>query len=247
MADISSPHVKSATRTLDIIEFVVARDQAVTAQEISAALAIPVSSLSYLLTTLVDRGYLSRDGRLHVAGPGLDRLRARSRAFPVAERVAPLVRSLRLQLNETVSFFVQRGWEMEAIVTETSDHALRYAVQTGSRTPLHCFSAGKAMLANMPDESVEAFLATSDLPRYTAATITDAAALRREIAVIRTAGIARTREESTPGIQGVARAVAIDGETVGALAVAIPSARFNSVVEQRVAELLITTAGLLAR
>ena len=59
MADIaaSSPaqasQVKSATRTLDIIEYVVAHDRPLVAQEIAVALGIPVSSLSYLLGTLV--------------------------------------------------------------------------------------------------------------------------------------------------------------------------------------------------
>ena len=48
----SSASVKSATRTLDIIEYVVSRSRPLIAQEIAAALAIPVSSLSYLLATL---------------------------------------------------------------------------------------------------------------------------------------------------------------------------------------------------
>ena len=54
--------VKSATRTLDIIEYVVAAGRPLVAQEISNALAIPVSSLSYLLSTLVERTYLQRAG-----------------------------------------------------------------------------------------------------------------------------------------------------------------------------------------
>ena len=47
--------VKSATRTLDIIEYVVAHGRPLVAQEIATALGIPVSSLSYLLATLVER------------------------------------------------------------------------------------------------------------------------------------------------------------------------------------------------
>ena len=92
MADIaaSSPaqasQVKSATRTLDIIEYVVAHDRPLVAQEIAVALGIPVSSLSYLLGTLVDRGYLAREGRRYSAGPGLQRLQASPGGFSLAER-----------------------------------------------------------------------------------------------------------------------------------------------------------------
>ena len=55
-----SSQVKSATRTLDIIEYVAAHSRPLVAQEIAVALGIPVSSLSYLLATLVERGYLAR-------------------------------------------------------------------------------------------------------------------------------------------------------------------------------------------
>lgn len=247
MAEPISLPVKSAMRTLDIIEYVVARDRAVVAQEIAAALAIPVSSLSYLLNTLVERDYLTRDGRRYTAGPGLERLQARSHDFSIVERSAPLVRSLRLQINETVSFFVRRGWEMEAVVTESSDHALRYAVQTGSFTPLYCYSAGKALLATLSDEELDRYLAEVRRPAITPATITDADELRREIVQIRKTGIAKTREESTPGIQGIARAVVVGGEAVGAFSIAVPIVRLDAELEQRAIALLVTTSALLSR
>ena len=245
MSDAAANPVKSAMRTLDIVEYVVARDAPVVAQEIAVALAIPVSSLSYLLNTLVDRGYLAREGRRYTPGPGLERLQTRAHGFSLEERAAPLVRALRVQLNETASFFVRRDWEVEALVTETSDHALRYAVQMGTRTPMHGFAAGKAILAALPDAEIETYLRSTERAAFTPATITAAGDLRREIAEIRRTGIARTREEHTPGIQGVARAVIIEGETLGAFSVAIPTARFDAGVERRVAELLTKTCGLL--
>ena len=245
MGDAANNPVKSEMRTLDIVEYVVARDAPVVAQEIAVALAIPVSSLSYLLNTLVDRGYLAREGRRYTPGPGLERLQTRAHGFSLEERAAPLVRALRVQLNETASFFVRHGWEVEALVTETSDHALRYAVQMGTRTPMHGFAAGKAILAALPNAEIETYLRGTERAAFTATTITAAEDLRREIATIRSTGIARTREEHTPGIQGVARAVIIEGETLGAFSVAIPTARFDAGVERRVAELLTKTCGLL--
>ena len=70
----AASQVKSATRTLDIIEYVVAHPRPLVAQEIATALGIPVSSLSYLLSTLVERDYLVREGRRYSPGPGLDKL-----------------------------------------------------------------------------------------------------------------------------------------------------------------------------
>lgn len=239
-----SPTVKSAMRTIDIIEYVVSCRRPLVAQEIAQALSIPVSSLSYLLSTLTERGYLHRDGRRYSPGPGLARLQGPAPAFSLAERAAPLVRSLRVQLNETSSFFVRKGWEMEALVTETSDHALRYAVQTGRRTPLHCFSAGKALLAAMPDEEFERYLKESRREALTPTTITDADALRDEIALVRQSGVARTREESTPGIHGFAYVALSNGEVAGAFSVAVPVVRFDEELDRRVVSALTRTAAL---
>lgn len=246
MADPSSPAtVKSAMRTLDIIEYVVSRGRPLVAQEISEALGIPVSSLSYLLGTLVERDYLERTGRRYTAGPGLERLQTREPAFTLAETVAPLVRTIRIQLNETASFFVRRGWEVEALVTETSEHALRYAVQTGSHAPLHGFSAGKALLAALDDAELDRYFAETDRVQFTPTTIVSERQLRAEIDEIRRTGIAHTNEEHTPGIHGLGYAARIDGEVVGAFSVAIPAVRFDEAIGHRAAHLLERAGDLL--
>ena len=245
MAEAPSSQVKSATRTLDIIEYVVAHNRPLVAQEIAVALGIPVSSLSYLLGTLVDRGYLAREGRRYSAGPGLQRLQASPGGFSLAERAAPLVRTLRVQLNETTSFFVRSEWDVEAIVTETSEQALRYAVPTGARLPMHALASGKALLAALPDDELDRYVAETERQRVTPATVTSEKALRREIGEIRQTGFAVTDEEFSLGIRGIGRVVTIGGEPVGALSVAVPKARFDEAVQHRVMDMLERTAGLL--
>lgn len=238
--------VKSAIRTLDIIEYVVAAGRPLVAQEISTALGIPVSSLSYLLATLVERQYLQRQGRRYTTGPGLERLQAREAGFSLADRVGPLVRTVRVQLNETTSFFVRHNWEVEAIVTETSEQALRYSIDTGRRLPMHALASGKALLATLDDAELDHYFAESKLDRFTSSTVTSEAKLRKQVAEIRKRGFSTTDEELTLGINGIGRAVTIGGEVVGALSVAIPKVRYNPALEKRAADLLEKTVGLLA-
>lgn len=240
-----SSQVKSATRTLDIIEYVVAHPRPLVAQEIATALGIPVSSLSYLLATLVDRNYLVREGRRYSPGPGLEKLQMHAEAYSLADRTAPLVRTLRMQLNETTSFFVRDGWEIEALVTESSEQALRYAVPTGQRFQMHAFASGKAMLAALSDEELDRYFAETDRLRYTPSTITSEKALRKEIAQIRKSGFAFTDEEFSLGIIGIGRVVRIGGEPVGALSVAIPKVRCDEAMQRRVMDLLERTSALL--
>jgi IclR family acetate operon transcriptional repressor len=249
MAEIaSSPQasqVKSATRTLDIIEYVVAHGRPLVAQEIAVALGIPVSSLSYLLSTLVERDYLAREGRRYSAGPGLERLQAKGGRPSLAERAAPLVRTIRLQLNETTSFWVRSGWEVEAIVTESSEQALRYSVAAGQRLPLHALAGGKALLAVTPEDELDRYFAETERTRFTPATVISEKALRRELADIRRTGFALTDEEFSLGIRGIGRVVTIDGEIVGSLSVGIPKARFDTEMQRRAMDLLERTSGLL--
>jgi IclR family acetate operon transcriptional repressor len=97
----------------------------------------------------------------------------------------------------------------------------------------------------LPEAEFELYLSETERRAFSPATITDADALRAEIATIRKTGIARTREEHTPGIQGIGCAVTIDGELLGAFSVAIPSVRFDAEVEHHAAELLKRTVALL--
>lgn len=240
-----SSQVKSATRTLDIIEYVVAHPRPLVAQEIATALGIPVSSLSYLLATLVDRNYLVREGRRYSPGPGLENLQMHAEAYSLADRAAPLVRTLRVQLNETATFWVREGWEVEALVTESSEQALRYAVPTGNRMPMHPLAAGKALLSRLTDAELDRYFVETERPRFTPSTVTSEKALRKEIAEARRTGVASTDEEFSLGIIGIGRVVAMDGETVGALSVAVPKVRCDDETRRRIVDLLERTAGLL--
>jgi IclR family acetate operon transcriptional repressor len=228
MSEMQPSQVKSATRTLDIIEYVVGQSRPLVAQEIAVALAIPVSSLSYLLATLVERGYLTRDGRRYSAGPGLERLQAKNGGPSLVEQALPVVRTVRVQLNETTSFFVRSGWEVEAIVTESSEQALRYSINTGQRLPMHALAGGKALLAALPDAELDRYFAESERVRFTPATVTTEKALRRELAEIRRTGLAITDEEYSLGIRGIGRVVTVAGQPIGSLSVGIPKARFDA-------------------
>jgi IclR family transcriptional regulator, acetate operon repressor len=241
-----SSSVKSATRTLDILELVSGHGRPISAVEVATALNIPISSLSYLLGTLVERGYLSRNGRLYSPGPALARLATPGEAASLADRVGPRVRAISAQLNETAAFFVRHGHEMEAIASEVSAQPLRYNVEVGAPLPLHAFAAGKAILATMSEAELDDYFAHADLAAFTPQTVTDAFSLRAELRAIGQHGLARTAEEYTPGIVGLGRAViAADSKLVGAISVAIPAARATEALEERAALLLARAAEAL--
>lgn len=242
----SSTAVKSALRTLDIIEMVVATPGGVVAQDIARTLAIPVSSLSYLLATLVERGYLDRQGRRYLPGGGLERLNAARVELSLVDKARPVVKALRSRFNETVSFFALDGWEIRADITETSDQPLRYSIEEGQRAPMWCVAGGKAVLAAFDEPTLDRFFAEVELVSYTATTIATEADLRREIARVREVGYAVTRDERTLGISGLGQAVLADGRPVGALGVALPTVRFDDVTRDAIVRELNEAAARLS-
>ncbi|GGB38199.1 IclR family transcriptional regulator [Sphingomonas metalli] len=239
--------VKSAVRTLDLIEHVFGHPDGLAAQQIATALAIPLSSLTYLLTTLVERGYLRREGRLFLPGEGLDRL---SRRAPpsLLDAARPIVHALRRRFDETASLFVPVEWDMRVAMTETSTQNLRYAMEVGVRVPLHAIAAGKALLASYADARVDAYFASTGRARFTPHTLADEAALRRQLADIRRTGIAFTRDELTHGISGLGVAVVQDARTALSIGVAVPSIRMSPALgDQIAADLLAAKRQLEAR
>ena len=97
----------------------------------------------------------------------------------------------------------------------------------GTRWPAHATSTGKVLLAALADSDLEALLA-SPLPALTPRTITDPAALRRELRRVRERGYATGIEELEPGFMAVAVPVhARDGQVVAAVGIGGPRVRLD--------------------
>jgi IclR family acetate operon transcriptional repressor len=233
--------VKSAARTIDIVEQI-ARQGPATARELSRATRIPESSLSYLLATLVERDWLcSLSDRTYTLGSAFSRLAAGAAPSPAERRRAQLKLVARTT-GETCSLFIRRGDEIEATDVELSSQLLRFTPEKGMRVPLHCFAAGKALLAKMSAADLDVYFATSARTRFTATTLVDEDALRRDIGETRTRGYAISREEHTAGIVGMG----VAGDDRYSLSVAVPTARFDADFERLAGKALLEAGKALA-
>ena len=230
--------VKSAGRTIDLIEHVAHAREPQTAQQLSDTLGIPGSSLSYLLSTLVARGWLATgERRTYRIGAGLAGLLTSNERPPV-ERAAPIVRWLRNDLDETCGYFEARDNDLIALFSDSANHALNYSMKQGMRGPLHAFAAGKVLLAWRPKEEQEAYLAQKELRRFTERTLTKAK-LRRDLQDTRKRGYAVAAHEHTLGLISIAVPVGSDqGQPIGAISVAVPSVRFDDAFRDRALALL---------
>ena len=225
----NTAQVKSAARAIDAFEHVAVHGP-VNARGIARATGIPESSLSYLLATLVERGWLSQgDDRTYSAGPALARLAGQSKGS-LRERARSAMRTLTAVTGETSCLFIRQNDEIEMLEMELCSHDLRFTPQRGQRMPLHSFAGGKILLAQMGAEDFGAYLARGPRLRFTERTIVADDDLRREIEHCRERAYAVSNEEHSIGVVSVA--VALDD--THSLSVAIPSPRFYEAIERRI-------------
>ena len=101
-------------------------------------------------------------------------------------------------------------------------------LEVGEVLPLHATALGKAVLAYLPDD-VRADLVGDELRKLTGQTLATPAALKRELATVRTRGYALERGEAVIGEAGVAAPI-FDREAtpIGAVGIAGPEDRLLS-------------------
>jgi IclR family pca regulon transcriptional regulator len=95
----------------------------------------------------------------------------------------------------------------------------------GSRLPAHCTSIGRVLLAGLPDDELDAFLAGAELEAFTERTITDRARLRAAVDTVRAEGWALIDQELEIGLRSIAAPLRVGGATIAAINLAAAAPR----------------------
>ena len=185
-----------------------------------------------ILAALTGRRYLARDERTRRfrLGPAALELGGRARAvLDLRQAALPVLRRLARETDETALLTVPNSERDRSVCLERVESAqpLRLSVEPGRRLPLHAGASQKALLAFLAEEETER-VAAGSLERLCGATITDADALRANLAEVRERGWAISFEETNVGVWGVAVPLLDeDGTAVAAVGLAGPSARLS--------------------
>ena len=218
--------------------------------ELAKRLGVHKATASRLAATLADHGLVERDpvtdkyrlgfGLVHLAGAAMAGLDLVSTSRPILEDLAE-------KTHETVNLGVLSGDGLVCIDQVAGARSIVSVSWVGRRTPLHCTSNGKVLLAYLTDSERERLLA-EPLERSTPSTVTDPAKLMAQLREIRTRGYGQTREELEEGLNAVAAPVwRADGEVVAALSVSGPAFRMRPVDLPRVGRQTIECADAISR
>lgn len=238
--------VKSADRTLAILDLLTQHGDGLTLTEIQRRLEFPKSSTYVLLMTMATRGFLEQDPVSRRFRVGI-RLWQAGQSYVAAndlERVAvPYMESLRDLLNETVQLATLDGIDNVYIAKVDPDQQLRLASRVGVRLPAYATGIGKALLSRLDDEEIKNRFDGVRLTRYTPQTITSLTKLLAAVRDVRERGYATDNSEYTPGLYCVAAPLnAGRGSQYAAISVSIPEIRRTPGLTERAIDAVCESA-----
>jgi DNA-binding IclR family transcriptional regulator len=197
--------------------------------ELAEALSLAPSTVHRHLKTLRESGYVVKRGDVYHVGLRFltvgGAVRRRTPAYQLAKEK---IDRLAVRTDERAQFIVEENGRRVYLYHAFGEHAVYTDGQIGVRGPLHSSAAGKAILAALPDERVEAIVERHGLTPETPHTITDRGALFDELEGIRERGVAFNDEESGEGLRAVATtACDSSGAVLGAISVSGPAHRLT--------------------
>lgn len=216
--------VKSAARTIEIMELFAAERRRLTLAQLGTLLDYPKSSLSVLLKSLLSQGYLSYLPTDLTYFPTL-KVTALGDWIPdivLGEELMPILQSLRDATSETITLTTPAGQYMRCLRVILGTQRIALQVDEGVTFPILGSAIGSAYLASLPEPESRAFLARARSPRSgnTAAEVDAAEAL-----------VAEARRQGYSSVyDGVT-------EDTGAIAMAMPTTALGDV-------LVVAVAGL---
>lgn len=230
------PEVKSAVRTVALLELLAARGERPSRlRELADELGVPRSSMYALLQTLCEHGWVRTDTTGSLYSIGIRALLTGTSYLDGDKRlrtVRPYLDEASEALGETVHMARLDGSDVVYLATRESHEYLRTLTRVGRRIPAHAGALGKALLAERSDDELP--LPVDPLTTFTEHTHAGRAALIADLAGVRERGYSIDRQETVAGIAGFGFALRYDLPAMDAISCSVPVARLSEQHESRI-------------
>lgn len=220
----------TAFKALRVLETVATSAHPVSLSDIAETINTDKSTAYRMLNTLVDAGYLIRDDitkryRMSYKVVSLSRnLLAENEVFHLSREMLERVTAA---THETVHLCVLDGSETVLVQKVKGTQLVAVDFQIGDRSPLHCTSIGKSLLAFQDVRHIEAIIA-GGLKPMARNTITDPDTLRAELHRVRSQGYAFDDHEFDDTMRCLAAPIfERDGRVHMGISISGPDSRFT--------------------
>jgi IclR family transcriptional regulator, KDG regulon repressor len=244
--------MSSATRVLEVLEFICLRDTPeATIGEIAKHFGISAPTAFRTLDALHRFGYLDHRKGSSTYSLGYKLVELGWGAISKHEITsvsASVVQDLVTTTGESAILGVLSDNEVLYLNKQAGKGMRNVSVAVETRAPLHCTALGKILLAFSESSEAEEILNHIVLKRFTSRTVTDIRVLRAQLDQIRKTGIAEAFEEYIEGTCAIATPIR-DGsnQVVAALSLVIPTIRCDSDQQKRFLNALMESGTELSR
>ncbi len=224
--------VGSLSRGLLILDVLRQAQGFLALSDIAAEAGLDASTTHRLLQVLTETGYAVRDDAQKRYLPGPRALSPLTLFHPFEQlrnEAMPVLKMLQDEMGETPALILFLDRERLIVDIWRSSNQLAPYYDTWLRSPLTGSASGKLLLAAVSDEDRNALLGDGPYPAHTPRSITDPAAMAKELNDIRKQGWAVAREDGYQGIVSIGAPLLAqaDGQPIGcmtytALSTAIP-------------------------
>lgn len=241
--------VKSAERTIAILELLAAAPQPLTTAEIFKQTGYPRSSLHWLLLTLLELNWIeqSADGAYRIGTHALLCGTAYLDRDPVMEHVAGILEKVRNATTFTTHYARLDRSDVIYLATRQAVDRRRLSSRVGRKLPAQTTALGKAILAELTDSEVQERLGPGPYPGLTPNTVKDFVSLQHELAEFRRTGHSLEREQNTVGLCCVSVVVPYRIPGTDAISCSIPTELATEDVLKETVAALESAASELAR
>lgn len=201
--------VKSAARTLEVLEFFSATRRPASVADVVEALNLPQSSASVLMRSLVTLGYLEYFAESRLFRPTLrvgllgDWIAPALFEEPVRERLSELQKAV----GETVLLARRQGAELQYVFSVQPETTVQLMVRPGLQRPMARTALGRALLSQLPSAEALRIIRRNNSDARRPEHRVDEARCLGQLRIIRETGLAESDDfRATP-----------DAHVVGAL------------------------------
>ncbi|MES2262245.1 MAG: IclR family transcriptional regulator C-terminal domain-containing protein [Pseudomonadota bacterium] len=215
--------IEGLIKGVDVIRAFSDESVRLSATELADKVGLTRSAARRYLLTLVHMGMAATDGRQFWLTPkvlSIGHAYLDSARLPRA--IVPFLQRLTLQLQESTNYSVLEGDDVVYVSRVNAPRVLTAGFDPGTRLPAYTSTAGRVLLAALPDEVLHAYLERVELVAYTHLTVMDKQQLLDELLAIRHDGFGVTENQYEIGLRGISVPIkSRRGALVGALSVSM--------------------------
>ncbi len=220
--------VQSLDRALRILA-IVADGDGLSLSEVAERSELAASTAYRMLTTLQNHGMVEFAEQEQLWSIGVEAYRIGSaflRSRRLVDRARSAMQVLMEKTGETANLGVAED-DCVVFVSQVETHqAIRAFFRPGTRSPFHASGIGKAILAYLNPERVEAIVDKTGLEPFTERTLADRDGLHIDLGEIRKRGWSVDDEERYPGMRCIAAPIFNEfGEPIGGVSISGPTVR----------------------